>query len=126
MTLEQLIATAKSKVAGAKENLAKFGANLEEHPESTLNRWGSRMFADTATVVVWTEVLNDAEAGAEPEALQSSLERHIFYAATNPPHSSSQLDNYLSVEKTRERAEALKYIQRLVRVAPAQPANTAA
>lgn len=126
MTLAQLISTAKSRIAAAKANLAKFGANLEENPEATVNRWGSRMFNDTATVVVWTEILNDAEAGAEPEALQESLERHIFYAASNPPHSSNQLDNYLAVEKNRERAEALKYIQRLVRVAPAQPANTAA
>jgi hypothetical protein len=125
MTLAQLINTAKSRIAGAKDTLAKFTTDLLEHPEAAVNRSGSAMFRATAAFVVWTEILNDAEAGANPEALLSSLNTHVSYAACNPPHSSNQLDNYLSVEKNRERAEAIKYIERLVRVSPAQPANIA-
>jgi hypothetical protein len=116
MTIEQLITTAKSTIAGAKDALEKFSAAVLENPEHAMLR-SSTLFTHTASTIVWNEILNNAEGGATLENIAKSLDEHIFYAATNPPHSSSQLSNYLEVEKTRVRAEASKYIRRLVSIA---------
>lgn len=124
MIIEQLIKNAQSRIDGAKATMAKFTADVLEHPEAAMMR-SSTMFTETAAIIVWGEVLHNAQSGAAPEDILKTLEDHIFYTAANPPHSSSQLGNYLEVEKNRMRAEVANQLKRLVRCAPQQSDTTA-
>lgn len=125
MNIGQLVVFGKSAIAGSKEALEKFTASLLEHPEHAMLR-SSGLFTHTATIIVWTEILNNADGGATLENIAKSLDEHIYYTASNPPHSSSPLSNYLEVEKTRVRADAAKYVRRLISIAGNRASNTVA